>query len=208
MIPNEETIEETIEFIDKIPLFTPPQVFGLHSNAEITYYTNATKDLWTNILAMQTSAGGGEGGINRDDIILQVANDIQDKTIPELFDEYNIRKSFDIPEPTQVVLLQELERFNILIVSMSATIKDLKRALNGEIGMSAELDILGTSFFNGQLPPMWAKLAPSSLKNIVNWITHFERRFEQYRNWVDVEEPKVIWLSGLHVPESYTTGLI
>lgn len=54
---------------------------------------------------MQTSAGGGEGGINAEDIILQVATDIQDKTIPELFDEYNIRKSFDIPSPTQVVLL-------------------------------------------------------------------------------------------------------
>lgn len=101
LIPNEETIEQTIEFIDKIPLFTPPQVFGLHSNAEITYYTNATKDLWSNILSMATSAGGGgEGGINREDIILQVANDIMDKTIPELFDEYNIRKSFDVPTPT------------------------------------------------------------------------------------------------------------
>jgi dynein heavy chain len=149
LIPDEETIEATVEFIDRIPLFTPPQVFGLHSNAEITYYTNATKDLWTNILAMQTSEGGGEGGINRDDIILTVANDILDKTIPELFDEYNIRKSFDIPTPTQVVLMQELERYNKLIVRMSATIKDLKRALNGEIGMSADLDILGTSFFNG-----------------------------------------------------------
>jgi len=49
---------------------------------------------------MQTSEGGEGGGINRDDIILQVANDIQEKTIPELFDEYNIRKSFDVPSPT------------------------------------------------------------------------------------------------------------
>ena len=39
-------------------------------------------------------------------------------------------------------------------------IKDLKRALNGEIGMSVDLDTLGNSFFNGFLPPMWAKLAP------------------------------------------------
>jgi dynein heavy chain len=125
-----------------------------------------------------------------------------------LFDEYNIRKSFDNPSPTQVVLLQELERFNKLIVRMSSSIKDLKKALNGEIGMSADLDVLGTSFFNGQLPPTWAKLAPSSEKQLVNWITHFDGRFQQYRDWVDVEEPKVIWLSGLHIPESYTTALI
>ena len=91
---------------------------------------------------------------------------------------------------------------------MGASINDLKRALNGEIGMSADLDLLGNSFFNGFLPPMWVKLAPPTQKNLVNWIAHFERRFRQYRNWVDVEEPKVIWLSGLHIPESYLTGLI
>jgi dynein heavy chain len=104
------------------------------------YYTNAAKSLWMNILDMQTSAGGAEGGINKEDIILEVAEGIETKTLPELYDEYNIRKSFDVPSPTQIVLLQELERFNILIVKMGASIKDLKRALNGEIGMSAELD--------------------------------------------------------------------
>jgi len=58
------------------------------------------------------------------------------------------------------VLLQELERFNKLVRRMGTSIADLKRALKGEIGMSQELDALGTSFFNGQLPGMWAKLAP------------------------------------------------
>lgn len=183
-------------------------MFGLHSNAEIQYFNNAAKDLWFNILEMQTSEGAGAGGINREDIITGIAEDIQTKTLPELFDEYNIRKSFDVPTPTQVVLLQELERMNRLITTMSRTIADLKRALNGEIGMSAELDTLGSAMFNGFLPPAWARLAPPTMKNLVNWIAHFERRFKQYRNWIDVEEPKVIWLSGLHIPESYLTALI
>lgn len=113
-----------------------------------------------NILEMQTSDGGGGGGINREEIITNISDEIQTKTLPELFDEYNIRKSFDVPSPTQVVLLQELERYNKLIVKMKTSIVDLKRALNGEIGMSAELDTLGSSFFNGFLPPVWAKLAP------------------------------------------------
>jgi len=60
---------------------------------------------------------------------------------------------------------------------MYSSINDLKRALNGEIGMSADLDLLGNSFFNGFLPPMWVKLAPPTEKNLVNWIAHFERRF-------------------------------
>lgn len=59
---------------------------------------------------------------------------------------------------------------------MGQSIGDLKKALNGEIGMSADLDSLGSSFFNGFLPPMWVKLAPQTEKNLVNWIAHFERR--------------------------------
>mgnify|MGYP003959827073 CR=1 FL=1 len=109
---------------------------------------------------MQTSAGGSAGGINKDDIILNVADDIQNKTLPDVYDEYNIRKSFDVPTPTQIVLLQELERYNKLIKRIAGSIKELKRALNGEIGMSADLDNLGNSFFNGIIPPMWTKLAP------------------------------------------------
>lgn len=89
-----------MEFIETIPLVTPPGVFGLHSNAEITYYTNAAKELWNNILSMATSDGGGGDGVNRDDIINEIAEGIQTKTLPELYDEYNIRKSFDIPSPT------------------------------------------------------------------------------------------------------------
>jgi dynein heavy chain, axonemal len=57
------------------------------------------------------------------------------------------------------------------------------------------------------VPGMWLKLAPQTLKNLVNWIEHFERRHKQYKEWC-VEEPKVIWLSGLHIPESYLTALV
>jgi len=99
MIAEEENMEATCEYIDNITLFTTPGVFGLHSNAEISYYTNAGKTLWFDILSMQTSAGGGGGGINREEQITNIADDIQGK-LPEPYDEYNIRKSFDEPSPT------------------------------------------------------------------------------------------------------------
>lgn len=44
---------------------------------------------------MATSSGGGAGGIDREATILEIANNILDKTFPEVFDEYNIRKSFN-----------------------------------------------------------------------------------------------------------------
>lgn len=82
-------MEQTLEFIDEITLFTAPGVFGLHSNAEIAYYNNAGKSLWVDILTMQTSGGGSAGGVNREDQISIIADEIQNK-LPEAFDSYNI----------------------------------------------------------------------------------------------------------------------
>lgn len=128
--------------------------------------------------------------------------------MPELFDYFNIKKNIEIPTPAQVVLLQELERFNKLLEKMHNSLFDLKRALLGEIGMSIELDELANSLFNGFLPGMWANLAPQTLKNLVNWMDHFQHRYSQYKGWVENEEPKAMWLSGLHIPESYLTALV
>jgi dynein heavy chain, axonemal len=45
-------------------------------------------------------------------------------------------------------------------------------------------------------------------KGLGSWMIHFERRFQQYQNWIKNGEPLVIWLSGLHVPEAYLTALV
>jgi dynein heavy chain len=91
---------------------------------------------------------------------------------------------------------------------MITSLFDLKRALLGEIGMSTELDELANCLFNGFLPAIWADLAPLTMKNLVNWIEHFQRRYKLYKFWIEEEEPKVMWLPGLHIPESYITALV
>lgn len=39
-------------------------------------------------------------------------------------------------------------------------------------------------------------------------MTHFSGRIKQYNSWAKVEEPPVMWLSGLHIPEAYLTALV
>lgn len=60
-----------------------------------------------------------------------MAQDIQNK-LPELFDMDVIRKKFgtDI-SPTTVVLLQEIERFNKLVVRMQLSLAELQRVRMG-----------------------------------------------------------------------------
>jgi dynein heavy chain, axonemal len=46
-------LEGYIAAIEQLPHINTPDVFGLHPNAEIGYYTNATKEMWTNLIFLQ-----------------------------------------------------------------------------------------------------------------------------------------------------------
>uniref|UniRef100_G3SMY8 Dynein axonemal heavy chain 10 n=1 Tax=Loxodonta africana TaxID=9785 RepID=G3SMY8_LOXAF len=207
-IPLGDVKEKYVEAIEALPLANTPEVFGLHANAEIGYYTQAARDMWAHLLELQPQTGESSSGISRDDYIGQVAKDIENK-MPKVFDLDQVRKHLGMGiSPTSVVLLQELERFNKLVIRMSRSLAELQRALAGEVGMSNELDDVAKSLFIGQIPSIWRKLAPDTLKTLGNWMVYFLRRFSQYTSWVTEGEPGVMWLSGLHIPESYLTALV
>ena len=119
-----------------------------------------------------------------------------------------IKKQVGVPTPCQVVLLQELDRYNQLVAKMLSTLKNLQKALSGEIGMSGDLDLLATALSNGALPDTWMKMTAATEKKLGSWILWFERRYQQYKVWVEKGEPTVMWLSGLHIPETYTAALV
>jgi len=193
--------------IEELPLVQSPEIFGLHANADISYYTNATKRIWSDLVDLQPRAGGSGGGMSREEFIGNVARDIQGK-LPEPFDLQVLKKEIGVPSPTQVVLLQELERWNKVLGVMALSLRDLGRALSGEIGFSSQLEELASSLFNGKLPHMWARLNPATEKGLGAWMVWFQRRYRQYDAWVREGEPAVMWLSGLHIPETYIAALV
>ncbi|GBP55419.1 Dynein heavy chain 10, axonemal [Eumeta japonica] len=196
----------TSEFIDTLPLVNTPEVFGLHPNAEIGYFSQAVREMWEHLVELQPQTSEGGGAMSREDFIDYVAVDILGKLPPE-YEIWRVRKQFEMSiTPTLVVLLQELERFNRLIKRMRTTLSLLRKALAGEIGMDAVLDNVAYSLFNGQLPNVWRALAPATRKSLGGWIEHFLQRVGQYTHWATKEEPVVIWLSGIQIPESYLTA--
>jgi len=111
--------------------------------------------------------------------------------------------------PSTIVLVQELERWNKLVRKVQESLHELLRAFAGEVGMSNELDALVSDLYNGNLPRMWRKLAPQTLKMLGSWIEHFQKRYQQYAGWIKRgKDPIVMWLSGLHAPASYLTALL
>lgn len=45
------------DYVDKLPLANTPEVFGLHPNAEIGYYTQAVKEMLNHLIELQPQTG-------------------------------------------------------------------------------------------------------------------------------------------------------
>jgi len=166
------------------------------------------KNMWSHMIDLQPQTVATGGAMTRDRFIDGTANEILHK-IPPLYEMDILRKKYGLtPIPTTIVLLQETERFNYLTIRIRTTLKTLRRAIAGEVGMDPVLDNVSNSLYNGMVPDSWVKLAPATRKPLGSWINHYLRRYAQYQHWINLSEPKVIWLSGLHVPESYLTALV
>merc|ERR1719399_2754459 len=203
-VPRQGDHSHFVEKIKAMPIIQPPPVFGMHPNAEITFLTTAVKDMWNGMMAMQTGDAGGGGEMSREQYIAGIANDIQ-QVVPE--SEVKFLKD-GVPTPQEVVLLQELERFHRLSERIYATLADLKRALDGQIGMTQDLEDLANCLFAAKVFSVWLSLAPQSTKPLGSWIDHYRGRHLQYKDWCEQGDPKVYWLSGLHIPESLLSALV
>lgn len=57
VIPPEGNRDDYLKFIEELPLVNTPEVFGLHANAEIGYYTRAVKEVWRHLVELQPQTG-------------------------------------------------------------------------------------------------------------------------------------------------------
>lgn len=229
-LPPSDTIDSRRMVIDYIqqclPLENTPEVLGLHPEAQVSYLTAAAQDMtehWISMLPqteVKASSNSGESGsgvaLTRDETIEAIVKDLQAR-LSAPFDVARIGRALQkaLPasannalSPTQVVLLQELEYWNQLVTAMSNSLSSLLKALKGEIGMSAQLDQIANSLYNGAIPEYWRTLTPQTTKSLPSWMSYMEQRFSQFSAWVKHGEPLVMWLAGLHVPEAYLAALV
>lgn len=124
----------------------------------------------TLVLSVQprTSSGGGK---TREEVIEEIAKNIESKTPPAFdYDEVIEKYPTSYNESMNTVLAQEVIRYNKLLVLMARQLKEVQKALLGEVVMSEELDNVATSLFNNQVPGTFSKVGPLSLKPLGSWI--------------------------------------
>jgi len=79
-------------------------------------------------------------------------------------------------------------------------LRDVQKALKGEVVMSEDLEVLATSLFNNQVPGAFAKVGPLSLKPLSSWITDLNDRLDFINRWIEKGKPPAYWISGFFFP--------
>lgn len=203
-----ESVEHLLSRVHDLPSADSPAAFGLHQNSEVTYLSSSGRALFQSVLTMRlTGDAQGQNLETAAPQILKLSSEIMAKT-PEPFNVPALREEMKDPSPASIVLFQELERVNVLLDKIKSTLRDLRRAINGEIGITPELENLAQALTNGFLPTRWRELCPQTRKGLAGWLEHLRRRLAQYNSWIDSKQPRAIWLAGLHVPEAFLTAMV
>ena len=106
------------------------------------------------------------------------------------------------------VLVQELTRFNGLVVVLRQSLLDVRKAMKGLVVMSAELEQVFHAMSDGRVPGMWAAVAYPSLKPLGTWVADLVQRLDFLQKWLDNGSPPSFWISGFFFTQSFLTGTL
>lgn len=93
---------------------------------------------------------------------------------------------------------------------MTSTLKNMKLALNGRIGMSDELAQMCDKIFTNEVPVFWTDqfVGFLSMKPLSSWTQDLIEKCEFFQNWVQNGIPKVFKFSCFFFPQAFITGIM
>jgi len=205
-VPTPGSREAMMKAIRRMSLVDPPGVFGFHENANLTREQNETYKTMDNLLLTVGQASGG-GGSSAEDTLREVSADILGR-MPQPWNLVEVQEAYPTMynESMNTVLIQELTRFNGLIKVIISSLRDIQKALQGLLLLSAQLELVFTSIFDGKTPSMWLSESYPSLKPLGSYTNDLVERLKFFQKWVDNGIPVLFWISGIFFTQAFTTG--
>lgn len=155
-------------------------MFGLHANSGVTRDLQATWQFFNSFTSVVESCSGDTDDIDTaDNLLMAIASDILAK-LPDDFDieTATIKYPVTYAEPMNTVLVQEMERFNVLLSVIRKSLQELIKAIKGAIVMTPELETMALSLSVAKQPALWSKFSYPSLKSLSAYITNFIERLD------------------------------
>ena len=206
-----------IDYMESLPKVDDPELFGMHSNADITFQKKESFYMMFTMLSLQPRATGGGEGKSSDEIVTDLALDIQPRT-PAILDEDDAQEDVftimpnGLISPISTVLAQEMIKFNRLLRMMNTSLRDIQKAIKGMIVMSVDLDKMYTAFLNNAVPDLWCDRPLgwgfASLKPLGSWVKDLIGRVDFLHKWLTEGEPPAFPLQLFFFPQGFMTGLV
>ncbi|CAD0194925.1 unnamed protein product [Chrysodeixis includens] len=133
-----KNIPEYVEEIETMKTVDPPQAYGLHTNADITYQRNTTQELLDTIVSIQPKESSSGGGETREASVYRQTKEMLGK-VPPNFDQHEVLERlrfYGILNSMVIFLRQEIDRMQKVITLVRSTLKDLLLAIDGTIIMN------------------------------------------------------------------------
>ncbi|GAB5364245.1 hypothetical protein AAMO2058_000953100 [Amorphochlora amoebiformis] len=207
-VPPPGRYDSYIKYISSLPPpgADPPEAFGQHPNADITMQQEGAKLLLDTVMSLQPRVTGKKGQ-SSEAFVLGMAKQLE-KRLPRPFDKDAIDKRLEKDlSPLKTVLLQEVERYNVILFTIAKSLKDLQDGIRGLIVISSELETVFESLMRNKVPSTWKK-GYYSLKPLSSWMTDLNDRIKQLQTWSETGPPRVFWLSGFTFPNGFLTAIL
>ncbi|PWV12257.1 putative dynein heavy chain [Trypanosoma cruzi] len=217
-IPSEcTTLQSYKEECMQLPITDPPEAFGQHANADISSRVAESTMLLYNLINVNTTlarSGGASASSAKpasdESRCLKILASLEEPSkaaIPNLIDYDAVYESVkeDSNNALNTCLLQEIQRYNLLLRKIHAQKSELRRAVKGEVVMSDELEMVFNALLLGRVPPPWTSAYPS-VKPLASWSVDLVERIDQMKQWGQ-RTPNVFWLSGFTYPTGFLKSL-
>ncbi|XP_055595824.1 dynein axonemal heavy chain 8 [Uranotaenia lowii] len=203
-----KSLEDYMDAIEGMPLVDPPQVYGLHSNADITYQSNTTTEILDTIISIQPKESSGGGGETREATVARLVKDML-KKVPPPYDPFAVKERLRIMGhlgSMNIFLRQEIDRIQRIIHLVTVTLNDLLLAIDGIIIMNEQLRDALDNIYDARVPEVWKRGSWASA-SLGFWFTELIERNTQFYTWCFRGRPNMFWMTGFFNPQGFLTAM-
>jgi len=110
-------------------------------------------------------------------------------------------------DPLVTVLIQEVQRYNILLDIMAVLIKDLADGIKGKNVITDALEKMMKDLSDNRVPIEWSH-SYFSLKPLASWFKDLIDRYDFFTEWASKGQPPVFMIGYFTYPTGFTTSLL
>lgn len=212
-LPQADTLDDFKNYVKQLPLEEDPEIFGLHTNANITFNRKTVNEFRETISLIHPKLSSSASGKSPDDLVNEIASEIEERLPMPMMDKDAHPDTFSMNSEGAINSLgvfvgQEIYRFNKLLSVMRHSLVQLQKAIRGDVVMGQDLEKMYNSFLNQRVPDLWSEQAYPSLKSLSSWVRDLIQRVEFIHDWLTNGPRPSYWLSAFFFPQGFMTSAL